>query len=84
MHEFQLLPGSAFLRPSEEFTVRLCYVDFDGAKAVEIYRKQSTNGHPGGTGSAFPNDNDNDLVEAMAPRVVEGIKRLKAFAKKYQ
>jgi len=29
-----ILPGSAFGRPSEEYTARLAYVDFDGAKAI--------------------------------------------------
>ncbi|PKL82312.1 MAG: aspartate aminotransferase [Ignavibacteriae bacterium HGW-Ignavibacteriae-3] len=29
-----LLPGSAFQRPNEEFTARLAYVNFDGAKAL--------------------------------------------------
>lgn len=30
-----LLPGSAFGRPADELTVRLSYVDFDGAKALK-------------------------------------------------
>ncbi|UOD35888.1 aminotransferase class I/II-fold pyridoxal phosphate-dependent enzyme [Deferribacteraceae bacterium V6Fe1] len=29
-----ILPGSAFGRPADEFTARLAYVDFDGAKAI--------------------------------------------------
>jgi len=29
-----ILPGSAFGRPAEEYTARLAYVDFDGAKAI--------------------------------------------------
>jgi len=29
-----LLPGSAFGRPDEEFTARLAYVDFEGARAI--------------------------------------------------
>lgn len=29
-----ILPGSSFNRPPEEFTARLAYVDFDGAKAL--------------------------------------------------
>ncbi|MEW6412880.1 MAG: aminotransferase class I/II-fold pyridoxal phosphate-dependent enzyme [Candidatus Zixiibacteriota bacterium] len=29
-----ILPGSAFERPVEEFTARLAYVDFDGARAL--------------------------------------------------
>lgn len=30
-----LLPGTAFGRPAAELTLRLSYVDFDGAKALE-------------------------------------------------
>ena len=29
-----LLPGSVFGRPEEEYTARLSYVDFDGAKVM--------------------------------------------------
>jgi len=29
-----LLPGSSFGRPTQELTTRLCFVDFDGAKAL--------------------------------------------------
>jgi len=29
-----ILPGSAFGRPTDEFTARLAYVDFDGARAI--------------------------------------------------
>ena len=30
-----MLPGTDFGRPAEELTVRLAYVDFDGARALE-------------------------------------------------
>ena len=30
-----LLPGSCFGRPVEELSLRLAYVDFDGARALE-------------------------------------------------
>ena len=29
-----LLPGNVFGRPAEEYTARLAYVDFDGARAL--------------------------------------------------
>jgi aspartate aminotransferase len=29
-----LLPGNVFGRPSDEYTARLAYVDFDGARAL--------------------------------------------------
>ena len=31
--------GQAFLRPENEFTFRLCYINFDGEKALEASRK---------------------------------------------
>ena len=31
--------GPAFLRPEDEFTVRLCYINFDGALALEASKK---------------------------------------------
>ena len=31
----QLLPGSDFLRNSNELTVRLCFVEFDGASVMK-------------------------------------------------
>jgi aspartate/methionine/tyrosine aminotransferase len=34
-----LLPGSAFGRPPNELTARLCYVDFDGERALDTYLK---------------------------------------------
>ena len=30
--------GPAFLRPENEFTFRLCYINFDGEKALEASR----------------------------------------------
>ena len=34
-----LLPGSSFGRPAHELTARLCFVDFNGAKALEHFHK---------------------------------------------
>jgi len=34
-----LLPGSAFGRPENEFTARLAYVNFDGARALDLSKK---------------------------------------------
>jgi aspartate aminotransferase len=40
-----LLPGSAFGRPGEEFTARLAYVDFDGARAISACKRlKNSNG----------------------------------------
>ena len=37
-----LLPGSAFGRPENEFTARLAYVNFDGAKALNLSKKSKS------------------------------------------
>lgn len=65
-YQVSLLPGSAFLRDPQELTVRLCYVDFDGQKAMECLDVV-----------------DMDFVAQCAPRVVEGISRLKQFVVRY-
>ena len=66
----QLLPGSDFLQPENEFTVRFCFVDFDGKKAMALLND-------------FKEFND-DFVNAAAPRIVEGVLRLKQFVNKYK
>jgi len=69
-----LLPGSDFLRSESEFNVRLCFVDFDGKIALDLLQSD-------------PLVNDFELtdefVKKAAPRVVEGIERLKKFAMNY-
>ena len=37
-----LLPGSAFGRPENEFTARLAYVNFDGARALNLSKKSKS------------------------------------------
>ena len=37
-----LLPGSAFCRPKNEFTARLAYVNFDGARALKLSKKSKS------------------------------------------
>ena len=66
---FQLLPGSDFLREDEELTVRLCFVDFDGLFAMQMI---------GNYGVL-----DEHFVQRAAPKVVEGIQRLKSFVQKH-
>ncbi len=59
------------MRAEAELNVRLCYVDFDGKFAMELLGKNpcKTLG--------------DEFVQKAAPRVVEGIKRLKEFAQNY-
>lgn len=33
--------GPAFLRPDEEFTVRLCYINFDGTLALQASQQHA-------------------------------------------
>ena len=69
-----LLPGSDFLRSENEFNVRMCFVDFDGKFAMDLL-KNYANLDNASTANIF--------VKRAAPRVVEGIKRLKAFVQTY-
>jgi aspartate aminotransferase len=55
-----VLPGVDFGRPREELTIRLAYVDFDGAKAIA-------------NASA---DLDEAWLRMHCPRVIEGIERI--------
>lgn len=68
-HQVALLPGSDFLREDEELTVRLCFVDFDGLFAMQMV---------GNYGVL-----DEHFVQRAAPKVVEGIQRLKSFVQKH-
>ena len=59
------------MRAETEFNVRLCYVDFDGKLAMELLKKDSSK------------TLGDEFVQKAAPRVAEGIKRLKEFTQKY-
>ncbi len=63
------MPGSAFLRPADEWTVRLCFVDFDGDPLLAKY-----GGDDVITVAA---------IEKHAPNIKGGIDRLKQFVIKY-
>ena len=55
--------GPAFLRPPDELTTRLCFVDFDGEKAL----KES---HRIGLGTALPES----FVKEHCDQIYDGIK----------
>ena len=59
-----MLPGTAFGRAPEEFTVRLAYVNFDGERALAAVAEVPD-------ASPLPQD----FLEAHCRRVVEGIER---------
>ena len=60
-----ILPGSAFGRPSDELTVRLAYVNFDGEKALAAAADM-----PGSRTL------DDDFLKTYCGRTVEGIERM--------
>ncbi len=60
-----ILPGSAFGRPSDEFTVRLAYVNFDGEQALAA-----------AAGVPDHLDLGDDFLKIYCGRTVEGIKRM--------
>ena len=55
------LPGSAFGRPDEELTLRLSYVDFDGAAALAAVQEDRTD------------PLDDVYLEQYCPRVLEAV-----------
>jgi aspartate aminotransferase len=61
------LPGAVFGRPPEELTVRVAYVDFDGAAALA-----AAEGQAGG-------DLDDAFARAQAPQTIEGIEQMAAW-----
>ncbi|XP_045207960.2 aspartate aminotransferase-like [Mercenaria mercenaria] len=63
--------GPAFLRPETELTVRLCYVNFDGAKALAESERI-------GLGACLPDN----FVQTQCSHLHEGIQALKQWIKK--
>ena len=59
-----MLPASAFGFPDSEIYTRLCYVDFDGQRALESVENDPT---------ILNNDN---FADTYAPMVVEGVKAI--------
>ena len=60
-----ILPGSAFGRPPEELTVRISFVDFDGARALEGLRSLPMDRDPGV-----------ELLGEYCGRTVEAVQRI--------
>ena len=61
-----LLPGSDFGFDKKKMLVRLSFTDFNGENFMKEYEKN--------------NLEDNDLIEKLAPKVVEGVNRLKKWS----
>ena len=63
-----LLPGSSFGRPTNELTARLCFVDFDGAKALK---------HLDLHGKI-----EQEYLNILFPRMLQGMARLMEWVEK--
>ena len=67
------MPGSAFLRPEDELTVRFCYVDFDASPIID-----------GELNDVHQMIQDKEkFVAEIAPKIAAGIERLVRFVEKY-
>lgn len=60
-----VLPGSDFGRPAEELTLRLAYVDFDGARALVTAHQYYAN-----------RILDNEFLETCCPQVLRAVEHL--------
>ncbi|WP_253479024.1 pyridoxal phosphate-dependent aminotransferase [Natronocella acetinitrilica] len=60
-----MLPGSAFGRPETELSVRMAYVDFDGARALAAAEEPE-----------FQQELDLAFLQTYCPNVTDGIDRL--------
>ncbi len=67
-----MLHGTAMLRPEEEWTARLCYVDFDG----DLFLREMLDGDGDGLAKAEVTEAD---VRRLAPDLCRGLDRLKEF-----
>ncbi len=63
------LPGSEFGMPPDDLSLRLATVDYDGASAIEAFRRRRK--------SAIKNPEG--FVQSIAPSVVEGCNQLERF-----
>ncbi|XP_065054027.1 aspartate aminotransferase-like [Rhopilema esculentum] len=64
--------GPAFLRPVEELTFRLCYINFDGSKALAESRKLGLNA-----------EITDEFLQANCSQTLDGIEALVTWTKKH-
>ena len=67
------MDGAPFMRPKEELTVRLCFVDFDGKPAMSEDLSKWAAG----------SDQQLAFVEKFAPNIFTAVANLKTFVKKH-
>ena len=65
-----LLPGSDFGFEKKRMLARLSFTDFDGENFMRPYEKNHLV--------------DNELIQNVAPKVVEGIDKLKKWSEQYK
>ena len=73
--------GEAFLRPADEFTTRLCFVDFNGKetlKALGVLMAEK------GVDDPAKVDLDEEFLRRYAKNVVVAMDRIKRFVNKYK
>ncbi len=63
-----LLPGTAFFRPSEEFSARLAYVDFDGEEVLDALE-------------TYQGEIDERFLREYCPKVLTGVDKILAWLK---
>ncbi|MEK9727482.1 MAG: pyridoxal phosphate-dependent aminotransferase [Candidatus Margulisiibacteriota bacterium] len=63
-----MLPASAFGFKKDQFFSRMCYVDFDGSKAIEAYKEAGR-------------ELNRSFYEEFAPSVIDGIQALCRYLK---
>jgi len=68
-----LMPGGpSFLRPMEELSTRLCYIDFDGGAAIKSSEE-----------IGLEKDLPENFVETSVPTMYAAIQKLCTFVRKY-
>jgi len=65
-----ILHGSSFSRPEKEFTARMAYVDFDGARALAMAKT-----------IPFNQPISQDFLEFYCPRVLDGVNAIAGWFK---
>lgn len=68
-HHVATVTGDAIMMPQDHFSARIAFVDYDGARALDLYR------------AAPPTTREKEaqFVESAAPRMVDGVEAVRTF-----
>lgn len=71
-HHIATVSGDAIMMPQDNFLARIAFVDYDGARALDMYQEST------------PKTREDRLqfVQNAAPRMVNGIEALRRFVEK--